>query len=97
MDIYGYSAYQYNQPDELAKQMFAQQTLASTMPYNRPPEPHIMPPPSGAPWNVEGMPWGVPSRPSVVQFTGQQPMDPKFTSSPVVHCKRKSLDVEPVM
>lgn len=97
MDIYGYPAYQYNQSDELAKQMFAQQALASSLPYNRDnPGAHVMPAPSGAPWNVQGLPWGLSSPPQLVQFTAQPPQfEPKMT--PVVHCKRKSLDVEPVM
>ncbi|XP_028172947.1 uncharacterized protein LOC135082308 [Ostrinia nubilalis] len=97
MDIYGYSAYPYNQSDELAKQMFAQQALASSLPYNQQnPGPHVMPAPSGAPWNVQGLPWGLSSPPHLVQFTAQPlPIEPKM--SPVIHCKRKSLDVEPVI
>lgn len=97
MDIYGYPAFQYSQSDELAKQLFAQQALASAEPYNRDiPEPHAMPAPSGAPWNMQGLPWGLNSPPQLVQFTGQpSQIPPKI--SPVIHCKRKSLDVEPVM
>lgn len=97
MDIYGYPAYQYNQSDELAKQLIAQQALASSAPYNRDiPGPHEMPAPSGAPWNMQGLTWGLSSPPQLVQFTGQsQLIEPTIT--PVIHCKRKSLDVEPVM
>lgn len=97
MDIYGYPPYQYNQSDDLAKQMFAQQALASSVPnpYNRgTQEPHIMPVPTGTPWNVQGIPWTTESPPNLVQFTAQTP-EPKI--SPVVHCKRKSLDIEPPM
>ncbi|CAD0204446.1 unnamed protein product [Chrysodeixis includens] len=95
MDIYGYAGYPYNQSDELAKQMFAQQALA--VPFNRgTQEPHVMPAPSGSPWNVQGLPWGMSSPPQLVQFTGQHlALEQKI--SPVIHCKRKSLDVEPVI
>ncbi|XP_072934489.1 uncharacterized protein [Epargyreus clarus] len=95
MDVYGYPSYQYSQSDELAKQMIAQQALAP--PYNNRPgqEPHFMPAPSGAPWNYQRLPWGVPTQPSLVEFTAQQSLDMKPT--PVIHCKRKSLDVEPVI
>ncbi|CAH1641192.1 unnamed protein product [Spodoptera littoralis] len=98
MDIYGYAGFPYNQSDELAKQMYAHQALASSIPYNNRAlaEPHTMPAPTGTPWNVQGLPWGMPSPPQLVQFTGQpQLMEPKI--SPVIHCKRKSLDVEPVI
>ncbi|KAJ8711346.1 hypothetical protein PYW07_008588 [Mythimna separata] len=91
MDIYGYPGFPYNQSDELAKQMFAHQALASSMS-----EPHAMPAPTGTPWNVQGLPWGMSSPPHLVQFTGQHAaLEQK--SSPVIHCKRKSLDVEPVV
>ncbi|KAL4711864.1 hypothetical protein ACJJTC_006033 [Scirpophaga incertulas] len=96
MDIYGYPAYQYNQSDELARQMFAQQALASSMPCNRGiTEPHVMPAPTGTPWNMQGISWGLQSPPNLVQFTAQSFNDPKVTS--VVHCKRKSFDIEPVI
>ncbi|XP_026488840.1 uncharacterized protein LOC113395472 [Vanessa tameamea] len=96
MDIYGYPPYQYNQPDELAKQMFAQQALASSAAYDREtPGPHLMPVPTGTPWNVQSLPWSLHSPPNLVQFTAQTPEDAKIT--PLVHCKRKSLDVEPVI
>ncbi|KAF9417320.1 hypothetical protein HW555_005536 [Spodoptera exigua] len=97
MDIYGYPGFSYSQSDELAKQMYAHQALASSIPFNRAlAEPHAMPAPTGTPWNVQGLPWGMPSPPQLVQFTGQpQIMEPKI--SPVIHCKRKSLDVEPVI
>ncbi|XP_049879341.1 uncharacterized protein LOC126376169 [Pectinophora gossypiella] len=95
MDVYGYPSYQYNQSDELTKQILAQQALASSVPYNRTiPEPHIMPPPSGAPWNVETVPWGMSSPPQIVQFSAR-PDDGKLP--PVIHCKRKSMDLEPVI
>lgn len=102
MDVYGYPPYPYNQSDELAKQTFAQQALASSIPYpNRGmPEPHVMPAPTGAPWNVQGVPWGMTSSPELVQFTaaGRQGLVAREVRlSPMVHCKRKSLDVEPVM
>lgn len=94
MDIYGYPGYPYNQSDELAKQMFAQQALA--VPYNRGiQEPHVMPAPSGAPWNAQGVTWGLAAPPHLVHFTALHPeVEQKF---PQLHCKRKSLDVEPVM
>lgn len=97
MDVYGYPPYQYNQSDDLAEQIFAHQALASSIPYHREmPEAHVMPEPSGAPWNVQGIPWGMQSPPHVVQFTGHPPhIEPKL--SPVAHCKRKSLDVEPAV
>lgn len=97
MNIYGYPGIPYNQSDELAKQMFAHQALASSMPFSRGmSEPHAMPAPTGVPWNVQGLTWGMSSPPHLVQFTGQHPaMDQKI--GPVIHCKRKSLDVEPVM
>ncbi|CAG5044362.1 unnamed protein product [Parnassius apollo] len=96
MDVYKYPPYQYGQSDELAKQMFAQQALSSGQPYNRTvQEPHAMPVPSGAPWNVHGVSWGMPSPPQLVQFTAQTSLEPKSTS--VLHCKRKSLDLEPVI
>lgn len=95
MDIYGYQAYQYNQSDELANQMLSQQPLSSSVPFGRPAsEPHYMPAPSGSPWNVQSIPWGLTSPPQLVQFTGQnQGLLPKISTVP--HCKRKSLDVEP--
>lgn len=97
MDIYGYQAYQYNQSDELANQMLSQQPLSSSVPFGRPAsEPHYMPAPSGSPWNVQSIPWGLTSPPQLVQFTGQnQGLLPKISTVP--HCKRKSLDVEPPM
>lgn len=95
MDIYGYPAYPYNQSDELARQMFAQQAFAAQGPYRGIPVPHNMPAPTGAPWNVQGLPWSMQSPPNLVQFTAQAPLETK--ASPVLHCKRKSLDVEPVM
>ncbi|KAG6446879.1 uncharacterized protein LOC115441366 [Manduca sexta] len=89
MDVYGYSLYQYNQSDELVKQMFNQPG------YPNLPEPHVMPAPSGAPWNIQGLSWGMPSPPQLVQFTAEsQELEPKL---PVVHCKRKSAEVEPVI
>lgn len=102
MDVYGYSAYPYNQSDELAKQTFAQQTLGSTVPYNNRmlPEPHVMPVPTGAPWNLQGVSWGMPSPPGLVHFTaaGRQAFNAEEQRiSPLIQCKRKSLDVEPVM
>lgn len=90
--------YQYNQSEEIAKQMLARQAqeLSSQLPDRGYSEPHTMPAPSGAPWNVSGLSWGMPSPPQLVQFTAQPPaIEPKY--SPVIHCKRKSLDVEPVM
>lgn len=97
MDIYSYPPYQYGQSDELAKQMFAQQALSSGLPYQRTgQEPHTMPAPSSAPWNVQGVPWGTNCPPQLVQFTAQTPLlQPQSTA--VLHCKRRSLDVEPVM
>lgn len=96
MDVYGYQSFQYNQSDELAKQMFAQQALASVPFTGGMSEPPSMPAPSGAPWNSQGLPWGLPSPPQLVQFTAQPPpMELKVP--PVIHCKRKSLDVEPAM
>lgn len=93
MNIYGFPPYQYSQSDELAKQMFAQQALASSVPYNHGTQgPHTMPAPTGAPWNVQSIPWSMQSPPNLVQFTAQTP-ETKVT--PVVHCKRKSLDIEP--
>lgn len=93
MNIYGYPHYQYSQSDELAKQMFAQQALASSVPYNHgTQEPHTMPIPTGSPWNVQSIPWSMQSPPNLVQFTAQAP-EAKVTQ--VVHCKRKSLDIEP--
>ncbi|KPJ00069.1 PREDICTED: uncharacterized protein LOC106117634 isoform X2 [Papilio xuthus] len=99
MDIYRYPPYQYGQSDELSKQMFAQQALSSGLPYQRPGtshEPHSMPIPSGAPWNIQGVSWGLPSPPQLVQFTGQPQLEAK-PSHAILHCKRKSLDVEPVI
>ncbi|XP_021182403.3 uncharacterized protein LOC110370772 [Helicoverpa armigera] len=97
MDIYGYPGFPYNQSDEMAKQMFAHQALASSIPFNRAlAEPHAMPAPTGAPWNVQGLPWGMSSPPQLVQFTGQH-LNSEQKISPVIHCKRKSLDVEPVI
>ncbi|XP_045771251.1 uncharacterized protein LOC123871457 [Maniola jurtina] len=95
MDCYGYPAFPYNQSDELAKQMFAQQALASRGPYRGIPGAHDMPAPSGAPWNIHGLPWTMQSPPNLVQFTAQTPTITKVT--PIVHCKRKSLDLEPVI
>lgn len=97
MDIYGYqNMYQYNQSDEIAKQMLARQALPPQLSDQNVAEPHMLPAPSGAPWNVQGLPWGMPSPPQLVQFTAQPPtIEQKYT--PVVHCKRKSLDVEPVI
>lgn len=97
MDIYGYNAYVYNRSDELAKQMYAQQALAT---YNRPAEPHAMPEPSGAPWNSGGVPWGFASPPQLVQFTGQSlesETQPGFSYSTIAHCKRKFKDAQPAM
>lgn len=96
MDIYGYPSYQYNQPDELSKQMFAQQALASTAHFP-PTEPvsSAMEMPTSTSWNAQGLSWGMPSPPQVVQFTANSFPDGKF--NPVVHCKRKSLDFEPPM
>nr|XP_013189607.1 unnamed protein product [Amyelois transitella] len=109
MDVYGYPPYQYTQSDELAKQMFAHQALSSSVAYNQEmrsphvvpgpsvmPGPSTMPAPSGAPWNMQGLPWGMQSPPTLVQFTGQNPqLESKIY--PLVHSKRKSLDVEPVI
>lgn len=96
MDVYGYP-YHYGQSEELAKQMLAQQALAAATPFPREvSEPHIMPVPPTSPWNSRGLSWGLASPPQVVQFTAQTPFkDSKI--GPIVHCKRKSLDVEPVM
>lgn len=96
MDVYGYHSYQYNQSDELARQMYTQQALATSLPFSRDIERHPMPEPSGAPWNAQGLPWGLSSPPQLVQFTAQTTTTDSLVS-PVVHCKRKSLDVEPVM
>ncbi|CAH2259668.1 jg24295 [Pararge aegeria aegeria] len=95
MDIYGYTAFPYNQSDELSKQMFAQQALANPGPYREIPEGHNMPAPTGTPWNVTSLPWSMQSPPNLVQFTAQTPTEMKVSA--VVHCKRKSLDVEPVI
>lgn len=96
MDVHYYPQYQYNQSEELAKQMFAQQALASSSTYNRETsEPHLMPVPTGTPWNVQSLPWSLHSPPNLVQFTAQTHEQPK--ASPVLHCKRKSLDVEPTI
>ncbi|XP_038215235.1 uncharacterized protein LOC119834796 [Zerene cesonia] len=96
MDVYGYPMYQYNQSDELAKQMFAHQALSSTMQYpstsNRGmSESAALPPPTGAPWNIQGLTWSLQSPPNLVQFTAQTPVD----SKPIIHCKRKGTDLEP--
>ncbi|CAF4884304.1 unnamed protein product [Pieris macdunnoughi] len=96
MDIYGYAAYQYNQSDELATQMFAQQALASSVQYPDShraipgQDVHTMPVPTGTPWNVQSLPWSLQSPPNLVHFTAQ--MD-----KPLLHCKRKSTDLEPVI
>lgn len=96
MDIYGYGAYQYNESDDLAKQMFAQQALASSVQYSNPQhgmpgqEVHTMPVPTGTPWNVQSIPWSLQSPPNLVHFTAQM-------HKPVLHCKRKSTELEPVM
>ncbi|CAK1541587.1 unnamed protein product [Leptosia nina] len=99
MDIYGYPSYQYNQSDELAKQMFAHQALASTMHYPNPShgvpgvqvqEVPALPAPTGTPWNVQNLPWSLQSPPNLVHFTAQ-------TDKPLIHCKRKSTDIEPVI
>ncbi|XP_045503509.1 uncharacterized protein LOC123700359 [Colias croceus] len=96
MDVYGYPMYQYNQSDELAKQMYAHQALASTMQYpstsNRAMnECAAMPPPTGARWNIQGLTWSLQSPPNLVQFTAQTQVD----SKPIIHCKRKGTDLEP--
>ncbi|XP_022127079.1 uncharacterized protein LOC111001447 [Pieris rapae] len=96
MDIYGYAAYQYNQSDELATQMFAQQALASSVQYPDShrglpgQEAHTMPVPTGTPWNVQSLPWSLQSPPNLVHFTAQM-------EKPLLHCKRKSTDSEPVI
>lgn len=97
MDVYGYPPYQYTQSDELTQQIFAHQALSSSAPYHREMSgPSVMPAPSGTPWNMHGMPWGMQSPPHLVHFTAQTPpLENKI--SPLVHCKRKSLDVEPAM
>ncbi|KAJ0173037.1 hypothetical protein K1T71_011213 [Dendrolimus kikuchii] len=98
MDVYGYQMYQYNQSDDIAKQMLARQAqqLSSQLPDREFTEPHTMPAPSEAPWNVRGLSWGMPSPPQLVQFTASPlAIEPKY--SPVIHCKRKSLDVEPII
>ncbi|KAI8442256.1 hypothetical protein MSG28_005826 [Choristoneura fumiferana] len=56
-------------------------------------EAHIMPTPSGAPWNMQGLSWGSHSPPQLVQFNAEVPVQPRFTS--IMHCKRKSLEPEP--
>ncbi|XP_059052539.1 uncharacterized protein LOC131847093 [Achroia grisella] len=98
MDVYGYPPYQYSQSDDLNRQMFAEQSMVSnSMPYNRDiSSPHVMPVPSGIPWNVQGLPWGMQSPPHLMQFTAQTP-PPGAEVTPVIHCKRKSLDVEPTV
>ncbi|CAH2052021.1 unnamed protein product, partial [Iphiclides podalirius] len=99
MDVYRYPPYQYGQSDELAKQMLAQQALSTGtgLPYHRTgQEPHTMPAPSSAPWNVQGVPWGMTSPPQLVQFTAQTSAL-ESQPTPVLHCKRKSFDVEPVI
>ncbi|XP_026755110.1 uncharacterized protein LOC113515148 [Galleria mellonella] len=97
MDVYGYPPYQYSQSEELTKQMFAQQAMGTSLPYSRDISgPHVMPVPSGIPWNMQGLPWGMQSPPHLVQFTAQTPnVETKITS--VIHCKRKNLDVEPTI
>lgn len=101
MDVYGYTPYSYNQTDELGKPPFGQQVLPSPIPdSNREvPEPHTMPAPTGAPWNAQGMSWGMPSPPELVYFTAAHSLqyhDGRL--SPVKNCcKRKSLDDEPVV
>lgn len=102
MDIYGYTSYPYNQPDELAKQTFGQQTISTVVPFpNRGvPEGHVMPVPTGTPWNVQGVPWGMTSPPELVQFTAAGPptiSEREERLSTVPHCKRKSLDIEPIV
>ncbi|VVC93058.1 unnamed protein product [Leptidea sinapis] len=97
MDVYGYRAYQHNQSDELAKQMFVPQPI-NVMSFpntaNRDiPEPHTMPAPSGIPWNTQDLSWSMQSPPNLVQFTGEMP----FEQKPNFHCKRKSNDMEPVI
>lgn len=96
MDVYGYTSYPYNQSDEVANQMYAQRAMSSNLPFPRSIQgPHSMPAPPGTPWNIQGLPWGLQSPPQLVQFTAQPP-EPDI--NPVVHSKRKSLDVvEPVM
>ncbi|XP_041972477.1 uncharacterized protein LOC121728372 [Aricia agestis] len=95
MDVYhGYPTYQYNQADEIAKQMYGHQGLPGLPPQVSCPrisEPHNMPAPTGSPWTGQSLPWSLQSPPQLVQFTAQS--EPKITSVP--HCKRKSLDVEP--
>nr|BBB06882.1 hypothetical protein [Pieris brassicae] len=49
-----------------------------------------MPVPTGTPWNVQSLPWSLQSPPNLVHFTAQ--MD-----KPLLHCKRKSTDLEPVI
>ncbi|KOB74022.1 Uncharacterized protein OBRU01_09659 [Operophtera brumata] len=94
MDVYGFygadCSYPYNPSDELAKQMFEQQSLASSVPFS---PGNNMPMPLGNPWNSRGLAWGMQSPPALVQFTGQAP----FKDDKIVHCKRKSLDVEPAI
>lgn len=102
MDVYGYGPWQYTNSDDLSNQMFAQQALGSGIPYNRNvPEAHAMPAPSGAPWNPQGIPWGMPGpQPHLMQFTAQTHHPPTTVSEvpkPLLHCKRKPVDMEPVM
>lgn len=93
MDVYGFygadCSYPYNPSDELTNQMLAQQqSLASSVPFS---PGNNLPMASGSPWNSRGLTWGMQSPPQLVQFTGQAP----FKDDKIVHCKRKSLDVEP--
>lgn len=96
MDLYGFYAnncpYPYDQTDELAKQMYAQQALASSVPFTPVPENNM----AGGSWNSRGLTWGMQSPPHLVQFTGQTPFN-NNKLGPVLHSKRKSLDLEPVM
>ncbi|KAG7303471.1 hypothetical protein JYU34_011991 [Plutella xylostella] len=99
--VYGYNPYQYNHSEDLGNQMYAHQALSS--PFSRAEAgPAVMPVPSGAPWNVQGLPWGgAGAAPGLVTFTGQAPAAPLpgqcQALTPVVHTKRKSLDIEPVI
>ncbi|XP_075983965.1 uncharacterized protein LOC142981751 [Anticarsia gemmatalis] len=93
MSVFGYPSYPYNEPDDMGKQVFDQLVLSPNRGIQ---EPHVMPAPTGAPWNVQGIPWGLQSPPQLVQFTAQQSLEDRKLSS-AIHCKRKSLDIEPVI
>ncbi|GBP64874.1 hypothetical protein EVAR_49806_1 [Eumeta japonica] len=97
MDIYDFQSWQYNHSDELAKQMFAHQALGTPFPYRGTDGGAVMPVPTGTPWNMQGIPWGMPSpQPSLVQFTAPHHQElPKVTS--VLHSKRKPVDIEPAI